>query len=561
MSLPRRQSVPVPKIADAFEGLRSDYNAAKTGRFRRRRKGLAASGSGADYHYRSEGDFLRMMEIARDMARNDAVIGQAIDRSVYNEVQAGFVLDPQSGDPGVDEALYLAWDAWSKDPGQCDLAGERDFVEMTEVVSRSVKIDGDILALPIDDGSVELVEAHRCRTPDNTKRNVVHGVMLDANTRRRIEYWFTNEDIGPDAILGRVSDVRRVPAYDGDGERNVLHIADPKRATQTRGISALAPVFDVAGMFEDINFAKLVQAQVVSCVTFLRERTADYRPAGIAPASDQMQVLHGADRIVNDFAPAMEIRGEKGETIKGFSPNVPNAEFFEHVKLMLSLLGVNLGMPLVLLMMDARETNFSGWRAAMDQAKMGFRRNQRLLVRRWASPIYRWKALQFAQEDRTLGRALTKLGREAFLRHEFRTPSWTYIQPLQDAQANDVRLKGRQVSPRKLAAEIGTEHETVIDHIVEDNAYTIRKAVEAAKKIQTDTGVAVDWHELLYIPISEKSSPAPGAPAPGAAGATPPRAPVEDDKPKKPGDTDQPPADDDVTDDADEEAELEVSAR
>ena len=41
----------------------------------------------------------------------------------------------------------------------------------------------------------------------------------------------------------------------------------------------------------------------------------------------------------------MELFGFPGESLKGFSPNVPNPEFFQHAKLILTILASNLDLP------------------------------------------------------------------------------------------------------------------------------------------------------------------------------------------------------------------------
>ena len=60
-----RSRRPALSMADAFEGIRSDYNAARENRFRRKRKGFLITSSGADFHYRLLTDYLRMVEYAR----------------------------------------------------------------------------------------------------------------------------------------------------------------------------------------------------------------------------------------------------------------------------------------------------------------------------------------------------------------------------------------------------------------------------------------------------------------------------------------------------------------
>src|SRR5690606_1028361 len=99
------------------------------------------------------------------------------------------------------------------------------------------------------------------------------------------------------------------------------------------------------------------------------------------------------------YAPGIEYTGAPGEKLTGFSPNIPNAEFFEHARLILTFVAINLDMPLQMLLLDATATNFSGWRGAFDQAKIGFRQIQSWLLKRFYAPVYEWKLRQWIAED------------------------------------------------------------------------------------------------------------------------------------------------------------------
>ena len=261
----RRRQLEQPNLAQWFSGLRSDYEAARSNRFTRVRSGVLSSGSGADYHYRSESQYLKLMEYARDIDRNDLAVGQTITRAVEQTIGDGFSLDVNTGDDGLDKELKPRWTDWSEDPEQCDVQGEKTFWDMEQLALRDTFVAGDILALPLREGSLEMIEAHRLRTATNTTRNVVHGVLLDER-RRRLEYWFTRDEIDPMRAVSRVSDMRRIPAYGEDGFRQVFHVYNPRRVSQTRGVTALAPIFNATTILDDTIFAKLIQSQVLSLI-------------------------------------------------------------------------------------------------------------------------------------------------------------------------------------------------------------------------------------------------------------------------------------------------------
>ena len=98
-------------VATEFDSIRADYDMSRESRFIRRRQGLAPRGGSADFHYRTEEFYYRDIEKARDMDRNDAIVGQTIDRAVANIVQDGFTLDvraPLGESPEMREAI-VGW--------------------------------------------------------------------------------------------------------------------------------------------------------------------------------------------------------------------------------------------------------------------------------------------------------------------------------------------------------------------------------------------------------------------------------------------------------------------
>jgi hypothetical protein len=119
-------------------------------------------------------------------------------------------------------------------------------------------------------------------------------------------------------------------------------------------------------------------------------------------------------------------------------------------------------------------------------------------------------------EDRVLRRRLEAQG-PRMLEHAWRFPGWRSIQPVDDANADALRVRHLQASPRQICAERGIEFEDVAGHTVADNALAIRTAIAEAKSIQAETGVAIDWRDVLFLtqgePITPISGGAPGSPA------------------------------------------------
>jgi len=149
-------------------------------------------------------------------------------------------------------------------------------------------------------------------------------------------------------------------------------------------------------------------------------------------------------------------------------------------------------------------TNFSGWRGAVDEARKGFRRNQRSMVKRFHRPVFCHKLRQWAADDPALMSAMNRLGRRYF-RHNWNPPRWPYINPLQDASADLLRMRNALASPRRIHAEHGDNYYDVLDEIVADNVAAIRIAKKnaVALNLEFQDSQPVHWREVISLPTPD----------------------------------------------------------
>ena len=511
------------RLAGFAPGMSNDYDLARPNRYRRTRTGVLTMGSSADFHVRIGYRLLAITEQARDMRRNDAAIGPIIDRAVQNTVGGGFMVKPKTSDPAVDRDLFDGFTDWSTDPDQCDLAQERSFHDYEVQLVDSTLTDGDMAVVAHDNDSLELVESHRIRTPLNTSLNVVHGVLLDDH-RRRLQYWIAKDDINPLDVIKTVTSLTKYDVRDKNGNRQVMHVYNPKRVSQTRGVTALAPIADLGGIFQDLNFAKAVQAQAVSCFAFIEKSAMG---SGKLPSVDQLLGARwndvqgdGSVRTIEGTAPGMYVKSPEGKEITGFSPAVPNAEFFDHVKLILTLMGVNLGVPLCLLLLDGSETNFSGWRGAVDEARRGFRRNQRWLIERFHRPVYLWHVRRRLKQDPILLRAAGRLG-PLIYRHKWQPPAWPYIDPRVDGASDLLLIKNGMFSPSHIATRNGFDFDDMLEEIASDHEKAIARAMEGVRRLvgkYPEQATTLSWRDIVPTPqqdgLSISQALMPGAEPP-----------------------------------------------
>jgi len=483
-----------------FAEIRADYDMSRQSRFIRRRTGVAPQGSGPDYHYRTEAQYYRDIEQARDMDRNDGLVGILADRRVDNIVQSGFTLDPKTGDKKLDLDLWQRWEDFAEDPDRCDIAGEMTWKEIERQCVRSESIDGDIIVTGTEDGPFQMIESHAIQVKGKVTDTFL-GVTTD-RFKRRIQYHVQEE---LDAF-GTKGESTPIYVRNDQNVRQLFHVYNPKRVNMTRGVTQLAPVFSYSGMLEDINFAKLVQQQVVSCFAVFRKIAAgsDATPSIDSYGNSSSETTTAGTRQIEGVSPGMEITGSPGEELTGFSPNVPNSEYFQQVKLILQIIGVNFGLPLCLVLMDGSETNFSGWRGAVDEARKGFVADQVNLVRRLNRPAYLWWLHNEIESDPSLKKARDRSGIN-ILRHNWNMPTWSYIEPVADAEGDAMQLKNALTSPRRLHAARGKDWEEISEECIADNAYAIERATAQAEKINAafPKGPKLTWRDLIALPMPE----------------------------------------------------------
>ena len=501
-------------VATNFEDIRADYTNQNDDRFRRHRVGLPAFGASADYHFKSDFDYYRIVEQARDFERNDSLVAQTIDRLVANVVQDGFTLIPETGDPALDEELYTMWCEWASDPDECDISGEWCWNDFETLSYRTCLVDGDCLIAGTRSGHLQFYEAHNIAKHEvaNEDENTFLGVTIDDN-RKRNKYWISKDPVSSwrRTNVKLTSHPLNTRTKIGDTEiRQLFHILDQKRSTLTRGVSALYPIFVVLGIVEDINFAKLVQQQVASCFAIFRQQSENAGatlPGGEGyGATTYQDTITGEMRQLEGIQPGMQITGRPGEELKGFSPPTPNPEFFEHMRQQLSIIGANLDLSASQVVLDFTQENFVGYRGALHEARKGIARRQKLLKKRLHTPAYKFKVAQWISEGKIRSNRRRKV--DPF-RHVWQPPAFEYLEPINDAKGDLIRVQNSLTSRRRLHAERGVDWETIASEQVEDISFGVVKAIEKANEVNDmfpDLMEPVSYRDFLPLPTAEGAS-------------------------------------------------------
>lgn len=497
------------EVQDVFQEMRAGYDAGRDTQFTPKLIDIPTAGANADWHIRNPSAYLKIIERSRDLQRNNPLIGQALKRLVYNILLTGPTLAPDTGDTDFDAEIVDHMTSIADDPYQFDAKGMHTLNGMAKLLLSQTWTDGDILPVGLPDGTVNPIEGHRPRTPNRLKaRDVVHGCRVNSYGRP-IEWWVTKSDIGTDgAATVKLADIERLPAFVEDEFGtfpNVWHVVDPIRVSQTRGVSAMAPVHDYVRFFDDIQLAELYKRQLASYFVFLRESlpTQAYGNAGqVAALGAQTTEKQedGRQRTNDRVAPGTELRVDGArEKVTAWQPSVQTEGAEKQAALVLSIIAINLGMPPMMFMLDPN-SNFSGHRGAMNQARMGFEHQMGMITQRFYSPWYCWQLRRWARQKPERMRMFEKLGRVAFFRHRWNPPAYPYLEPMTDQAALHYEMQAGLSSPRRVLAKRSLDVDIVNDERVADNGSLIAKAIDQAAKINADLPAGqppVTWRDIL----------------------------------------------------------------
>jgi len=493
-----------------FSDMKAQYRAASAAndRFVSANLGAAAIGVGANVHTVNDASYFKIMELARWYEINDRLVGVALRRLVTNCLQQGMTVNPSTGDKEVNKLIKDKFSKWADDKKACDITQRWTLNQQAKMVLRRIVIDGDLFVLPTKSGQLQYAEGHRCRTPRNMMKRSklvvpIHGVEQNENTAAVEKYWFTKTDTDLLQTVHRVDEVTSRKADD------VLHLYLPERFTQSRGVSALARVPTEPGQYDDAVFARLVASQVQSCFAVIEEMAFDPENGLRSPnlgddLGDKTETTVGDwQRVEHELQPGMILPGKPGATYKPFVPNINSNDFAVMSKMILGTLAVNLDVPLVVLLLDASETNFSGFRGAVDQARMRYKELQQELIDQFYTPVYLWKLNNWLRTDPDI-KQLAKRTDINVRSHTWNRPRFSYLEPLKDTTADSMKLSRCMISPIEFQGNNGRDWADFYKETVDAYGDAIEEAAQRAADINAKFGTGtVHWRDLLPLPVAD----------------------------------------------------------
>jgi len=319
----------------------------------------------------------KMISQNRDLSRNFAIAAWAIRKHL--DFVSSYSFSMNSDDKVFNKRVEELVKWWSR-PLNFDAAGRHSLSRFTRIAESHNVVDGDFFAHKLENAKLRGIEGDLIRKPEGTTRAInqpsrwVHGIRTNGNGAA-ISYAAHRRHINLHAAE-RIKFDRFIPA------RNMVHLGNMTRISQTRGISPLASAFndfhDVSKN-KDYALAKSKIAQLFGLVIY-RDGNELGMPVVDESVLDEDSVtedVNGAGNDENcdlqeDVGPRYEVNfGEgpihlelEGNDRAQFLENkTPSAEFQQF---MLSSIGIALkSLDIPYSFYDEAHTNFFGSKAAL----------------------------------------------------------------------------------------------------------------------------------------------------------------------------------------------------
>lgn len=473
---PKKQSNHQPVLIDRIAGCytslgyRSARVAASEGR-----SYLSYPGSTHD-----ERDRKKLIAQSRDFMRNNAIYKGMIERAVSYIVGKGFELQVNTGTTSVDQKIEKFWKDWYKKPEIRNLLSGSSISRM---ICREAMVAGDVAVLKTNKGLIQIFEAEQI----DGKSPFTNGIKKDSFGRPVKFQLCPWKNYGIDSTHSQ-----KVDAI------NVLYVSNPERPSQIRGVPASQASFPMLHRINDVCDSEAIAWQILSrfAVTINEENGAEqsYISSKEDPNKSSDETEGDLATRVTELDYAVIFRANPGEKIQGIERNIPGQTFSESVKMFLRLLGLPLGIPLEIILLDWTNSNYSQSRAVLEQAFETFIAWQELLKDFYFTPLFEWKL------ETWLSQGL--IGRRNNIQFDWIMPTFPWIDQLKEAQAYATQVEHGFITHNQACKSRNTDRADVITQRERE----IREAIEKAQKIKKDTGQDVPWEYFAGLkPKKDKS--------------------------------------------------------
>lgn len=389
----------------------------------------------------------RLVDQSREFARDNLLYSGLVNRCLDFTVGNGYEI------VNTPAQVAAKWNDWF---ATAEITGRYNGSKLPRAFMREYIHTGEGIALKIKGGKIQLCESEQIKAFGGTTQ----GVETD-KYGRPVKYWLAPYKNG-------MLDTPQAKNAD-----NVIIMLEPERPSSVRGVPLCQATFPMLHRIKDVLDSEALTWQLLSRIA-LKHTSGSGNTFGTATNTGGFSVVEMPYSVV--------FEGDENEDLSVLDFNRPSKDFPASIATFCRFLGLPLGMPLELVMMDFTKSNFSQMRGALVLSWKSFEHLTSSMVTDFYEPLFQWKLEEWILsgeiEDTPENRA-----------HTWVTPQFPWIDELAEADAIE-----KKIALGLMTYEEGCKAlERESDKIREVNTKAVREAIGIAQAIEKDTGEKVPW--------------------------------------------------------------------
>lgn len=315
---------------------------------------------------------IELVRKSRYFEKNSELYNKLADVWEQYTVGTGLQFFPTSSDTNWNPIAALTWESWKP---MADVSSRFGFDNLQGVISRATFIDGEVFLLLTRDLSsnrprFQLIEGNFCETPPQQQgregKSIVDGVEVDPNGRP-VGYWFQMD----------TNSFRYFDAW------QVIHIFEPSRPGQVRGIPYIACAINTLHDMDDLALLEMRHAKVVAQNSLIVKTANGDLPANMR--ANYVSEKFGNGQVASAPGVTDEQRREfyqsgtgarvnvamHGDDISEFVSDRPSVATREYWRILAEKVCAGVGIPYILVYPDSMQGTV--YRGALDCANAFFR--------------------------------------------------------------------------------------------------------------------------------------------------------------------------------------------
>jgi lambda family phage portal protein len=414
---------------------------------------------------------------AREVARNNPIGRHYLNMLSANVIgPAGIryqslVRDSKGEiDRATNKKIETAWDEWCQQ-GNCTVDGKLSFRALQDLSLRTEAMDGEAFVRRVKGFdnkwgfALQTIDADQVdhlfsRPPGNKEAEIRLGVEVN-KWGKPLAYWVNPghpSDFGGSLLRDRI---------DAD---QMLHLFDPYRMNQTRGITWFHAVMMALKILDGYVEAELVAARIGAAKMAVLEcaDSGNYEQ----PDPDHPLRMEAEPGTFEALPP--------GYTLKEFKPDHPSNAFEAFIKTNLRWISSGLGASYNALANDLTGVNYSSLRSGLLIERDRWKVIQKHVAESFMGPIFKdWLAMSLL----TGALKLDSMNPERYLVGKWIPRGWQWVDPYKETQAAILGIAAQLQTRDGVISDRGGNYEDVFEQLAEEDKTAAQFGIELNTKL------------------------------------------------------------------------------